>query len=148
MVLQDGQASALVRRGKKRNHVGVTAFGPDAERLRLLEIIQGNLDGIHTDLPDPKPEELKELGLSGLPGIYHPVTNLEAAEKVYQPVAVPTPHGRTPTLVEPTQELNQMSEQQKAGCRCSCMARQIKQTTSSHQRWSVCQHPPSAPTAS
>ena len=115
VVLRDGQASALVRRGEKRNHVEVTAFGPEAERLRLLEIIQGNLDRIHTDLPDPKPVEEKELGLSGLPGIYHPVANLEAAEMFNQQVAVATSQGKTPTLVEPTQELNQMSEPQARG---------------------------------
>jgi internalin A len=54
VVLEDGSAAALVRRGEKRNHVEVTAFGPASERLRLLEIIQGNLERIHTDLPEPK----------------------------------------------------------------------------------------------
>ena len=53
VVLTDGQAAALVRRGEDRNHVEVTAFGPEALRLRLLEIIQGNLERIHADLPGP-----------------------------------------------------------------------------------------------
>ena len=35
VTLQDGAASALVRRGEDRNHVEVTAFGPEPERLRL-----------------------------------------------------------------------------------------------------------------
>jgi internalin A len=54
VVLEDGQAAALVRRGEKRNHVEVTAFGPGPERLRLLEIIQGNLERIHSDMPGPE----------------------------------------------------------------------------------------------
>ncbi|MEO8117914.1 MAG: COR domain-containing protein, partial [Rhodoferax sp.] len=79
VVLQDGQAKALVRRGSKRNHVDITAFGPEAERLRLLEIIQGNFERIHADLPNPKP--VAELELTGLPNIFHPVAVLEASER-------------------------------------------------------------------
>ncbi len=108
VVLQDGQAAALLRRGDKRNHVEVTAFGPEAERLRLLEIIQGNLERIHTDLPDPKP--VAELELAGLPGIFRPVADLEAAELGKQRVAVDTQQGKA--LVEPTPQLNQASEPQ------------------------------------
>jgi hypothetical protein len=106
VVLEDGSAAALVRRGEKRNHVEVTAFGPDSERLRLLEIIQGNLERIHTDLPDPKP--FAEIELAGLPGIYRPVADLEAAELGQQQVAVDTKQGKA--LVEPTPQLNQASE--------------------------------------
>lgn len=106
VVLEDGSAAALVRRGEKRNHVEVTAFGPDSERLRLLEIIQGNLERIHTDLPDPKP--FAEMELAGLPGIYRPVADLEAAELGRQQVAVDTKQGKA--LVEPTPQLNQTSE--------------------------------------
>ena len=108
VVLQDGQAAALVRRGEKRNHVEVTAFGPEAERLRLLEIIQGNLERIHADLPAPKP--VAELELAGLPGIFRPVADLEAAELGKHPVAVNTQQGNA--LVEPTPQLNQASEPQ------------------------------------
>ena len=108
VVLQDGQAAALVRRGEKRNHVEVTAFGPEAERLRLLEIIQGNLERIHADLPAPKP--VAELELAGLPGIFRPVADLEAAELGKQQVAVDTQQGKA--LVEPTPQLNQASEPQ------------------------------------
>ncbi len=111
VVLRDGQAAALVRRGEKRNHVEVTAFGPEAERLRLLEIIQGNLERIHADLPDPKP--VAELELAGLPGIYRPVADLEAAELGKQQVAVATRLGQA--LVEPTPQLNQASEPQARG---------------------------------
>lgn len=106
VVLQDGQARALVRRGRNRNHVEITAFGPEAERLRLLEIIQGNFERIHADLPNPKP--VAELALSGLPDIFRPVTDLEAAERGKQQVALTTPAGAT--LVEPTPQLNQTSE--------------------------------------
>jgi internalin A len=108
VVLQDGQAAALVRRGEKRNHVEVTAFGPEAERLRLLQIIQGSLERIHADLPDPKP--VAELELAGLPGIFRPVADLEAAELGKQQVAVNTQQGKA--LVEPTPQLNQTSERE------------------------------------
>ncbi len=111
VVLQDGQAAALVRRGEKRNHVEVTAFGPEAERLRLLQIIQGNLERIHADLPAPKP--VAELELAGLSGIFRPVADLEAAELGKQQVAVSTQKGKA--LVEPTPQLNQASEPQARG---------------------------------
>ena len=110
VILKDGQAEALVRRGEDRNHVEVTAFGPDAERLRLLEIIQGNLERIHSDLPDPQP--VAEVQLKDLPvtGVFRPVADLEAAEKQGVPVAVKTP--AVEARVEPTPQLNQASEQQ------------------------------------
>ncbi len=108
VILQDGAASALVRRGEDRNHVEVTAFGPEPERLRLLEIIQGNLERIHADLPEPRP--VAELELAGLPGIYRPVADLEAAEKQGVPVAVKTP--AIEAQVQPTPQLNQASEQE------------------------------------
>ena len=106
VVLEDGAAAALVRRGEKRNHVEVTAFGPGPERLRLLEIIQGNLERIHSDLPDPKP--VAEVELAGLPGIFRPVADLEAAELGGQKVPVKTEQGNA--LVPPTPQLNQTSE--------------------------------------
>ena len=109
VVLHDGQAAALIRRGEKRNHVEVTAFGPEAERLRLLEIIQGNLDRIHADLPDPKP--VAELELAGLPGIFRPVADLEAAELGKQKLALKTFQGDS-LAIEPTLQLNQTSEPQ------------------------------------
>lgn len=111
VVLQDGQANALVRRGEKSNHVEVTAFGPEPERLRLLEIIQGTLARIHSDLPDPKP--VAELELAGLPGIYRPVADLAAAELRRQKVAVGTPQGTA--LLAPTSQLNQASEPEARG---------------------------------
>jgi internalin A len=104
VVLREGQAAALVRRGG--SHVEVTVFGPEPERLRLLQIIQGNLERIHADLPDPKPVE--ELELAGLPGIFRPVADLKAAELGNQKVAVHTQQGNA--LVEPTPQLNQTSE--------------------------------------
>ncbi len=71
VVLKEGVAEAFDPTGQNRNHVEVIAFGPDADRLRLLEIIQGNFDRIHVDLPDPKP--IDEMELAGLPGIYRAV---------------------------------------------------------------------------
>ena len=107
VVLRDGQACALVRRGENRNHVEVMAFGPEAERLRLLEIIQGTLERIHADLPAPKPEAQSEL--AGLPGVFRPVADLEAAEQGQQSLALKTPMGDS-VKVEPTYQLNQFSE--------------------------------------
>ncbi len=106
VVLKEAAAEALIRRGQNRNHVEVIAFGPDADRLRLLEIIQGNFDRIHVDLPDPKP--IDEMELAGLPGIYRAVEDLEVAELGQQKVAIATPQGKV--LVEPTPQLNQASE--------------------------------------
>lgn len=111
VVLEDGQAAALVRRGEKRTHVEVTAFGPHYARLRLLEIIQGNLERIHSDLPDPKP--FAEMELVGLPGTFRPVADLEAAELGKQEVAVKTPQGDF--FVKPTPQLNQASEPEARG---------------------------------
>lgn len=106
VVLTDSRAKALVRRGANRNHVEVTAFGPDADRLRLLQIIQGNLEHIHADLPDPKP--YAELKLDNLPGVYHRVEYLAAAEMFKQQVAVR--QGQESVQVEPTAQLNRTSE--------------------------------------
>jgi small GTP-binding protein len=109
VVLQDGQAAALVRRGANSNHVEVTAFGPEAERLRLLEIIQGTLERIHADLPEPKPEA--QLELAGLPGTFRTVADLEAAEQGGQSLALKTSQGDS-LAVKPTPQLNQASEPQ------------------------------------
>ncbi len=106
VILEDGRAVALVRRGEKRNHVEVTAFGPEEERLRLLEIIQGNFERIHSDLPDPKPTA--ELELIGLPGIFRNLAELEAAEKRNVPVTVKTVD--IEAQVDPTPQLDQTSE--------------------------------------
>jgi len=106
VVLEDGQAKALIRRGEKRDHVEIVAMGPDDERLRLLEIVQGTLERIHADLPDPKP--VAEIEISGLPGVYRSVADLEVAEIGRQQVAVDTRSGKV--LVEPTRQLNQASE--------------------------------------
>lgn len=107
VVLEEGKARALVRRGEKRNHVEVTALGPEADRLRLLEIIQGTFDRIHADLPDPKP--VAEMELTSAPGVYRSMADLEAAELSRFPVAFDTPLGKL--VVEPTKLLNQTSEQ-------------------------------------
>jgi internalin A len=111
VVLQDGQAAALVRRGANANHVEVTAFGPEAERLRLLEIIQGTLERIHADLPEPKPEAELELALEGLRGNFRAVADLQAAEQGRQDFPLTTSQGASLT-VKPTPQLNQASEPQ------------------------------------
>lgn len=107
VILKDGKARALVRRGANRNHVEVTAFGPDADRLQLLQIIQGNFLAIHSDLPEPKP--YAELELENLPGVYRRMDDLEAAEFGKTKVAVRS--GRDNLMVEPTPQLNRTSEQ-------------------------------------
>ena len=108
VVLEEGEARALVRRGEKRNHVEVTALGPEADRLRLLEIIQGTFDRIHADLPNPKP--VAEMELPSAPGVYRSIADLEAAESSQFSVAVDTPQGKM--VVAPTTLLNQTSEQE------------------------------------
>ncbi|MFO1040731.1 MAG: COR domain-containing protein [Planctomycetaceae bacterium] len=108
VVLEEGEARALVRRGEKRNHVEVTALGPEADRLRLLEIIQGTFDRIHADLPNPKP--FAEMELPSAPGVYRSIADLEAAESSRFTVAFDTPQGKVEA--EPTKLLNQTSEQE------------------------------------
>jgi internalin A len=108
VVLTESNAAALVRRGEKPNHIEVTAFGPEPERLRLLEIVQGNLERINADVPDPKP--FAELELAGLPGVFRPVADLEAAERAEQAVIVSAPP--VEAKVEPTPQLNQTSEKE------------------------------------
>ncbi len=107
VVLRDGAAAVLIRRSENVNMVEVVAFGPDEDRLRLLEVVQGNLERINADVPEPAP--YAELELAGLPGIYRPMADLEAAEAGQQQVAVKTPAGDA--LVQPTPQLNQASEQ-------------------------------------
>jgi internalin A len=104
--LQDGNAFALVKRGLKRNHIEITAYGPDDERLRILEIVQGTLECINIDLSGPKP--FIELELAGLPGVYRAIADLEAAEFVGQQLAIKTPKGKS-YIIEPTVQLNQTS---------------------------------------
>lgn len=108
VVLRQGAAAALVRRGDKPNQVDITAFGPDAERLELLQIVQGSFERIHVDLPEPRP--VAELALEGLDAadIFRPVADLEAAEARALQVAVNTPLG--PVDVAPTPQLNLASE--------------------------------------
>ena len=108
VVLRDGPAAALVQRGDKENHLEISAFGPEEYRLRLLEIIQGNLERINADVPRPEP--YSEMELAGLPGEYWRVSNLEAAERGGQPVAVKTVDGNA--LVQPTPQLNRATEQE------------------------------------
>lgn len=106
VVLVEGRAQALVRRGEKPNHVEITAFGPEAERLRLLEIIQGSFERINADVPGSPP--VAELELEGLPGVYRSIADLEAAEQIEQPVVVAVPPDNA--RVEPTPQLNRTSE--------------------------------------
>jgi hypothetical protein len=106
-VLADGGARALVRITRE-DVIEVTAIGPEQDRLRLLEIIQGNLDRIHRDLPDPKP--VAEVELAGQPNVFRPVEDLKAAEAKKQDVAMQTNAG--PVLVKPTLELDRTSERE------------------------------------
>ncbi len=108
VVLEDGGAKALIRRGEKMNHVEVIAFGPDDDRLRLLQIVQGTLDRISVDLPDPKPYAEQEL--ENFPGVFRPLADLEAAEQAKQNLPVGLPSGARQTTVAPTTELNRTSE--------------------------------------
>jgi hypothetical protein len=107
VVVVEGSARALVRRGEKPNHVEVIAFGPAKERLRLLEIIQGNLERINADVPGPRP--YAELEIAGLPGVYRSIADLEAAERAEQAVVI---SGPPEAKVEPTPQLNNTSERE------------------------------------
>ncbi len=114
IVLAEGGARALVRRGEKMNHLEIAAIGPPAERLRLLEVIQGHLDRINATVPDPKPYAEQEL--AGLPGSYHTLKNLTDVEKLEkatghkQPFIVTLADGRV-AQVEPTPQLDRTSEE-------------------------------------
>lgn len=108
VVLEDSDAKALVRRGEKANHVEVIAFGPENDRLRLLQIVQGTLDRINADLPDPEPYAEQEL--TNFPGVFRPLADLEAAEQAKQDLPVGLPSGGRQTTVAPTAELNRTSE--------------------------------------
>ncbi len=106
VVLQDGEAAALVRRGEKFDHVEIIAFGPDAERLRLLQIIQGNMDRINADVPEPTPYLEQEI--AGHTGAYKRVSELKIAERAEAPVVVES--SQSVEVVAPTPELNRVSE--------------------------------------
>ncbi|HEV3385937.1 MAG TPA: COR domain-containing protein [Gemmata sp.] len=108
VVLEDAQAAVLVRRGEKPNIVEIIAFGPDAERLRLLQIVQGNMERINADVPEPRP--FLEQEIDGLPGTYKRVTELEGAEIEKTPVVVESNRDRKLVKIEPTTQLNRISE--------------------------------------
>jgi internalin A len=108
VVLEDGQATVLVRRGEKPNNVEIIAFGPDTERLRLLQIVQANMDRINSDVPEPRPYLEQEI--NGLPGTYKRVTELEGAEIEKTPVVVESNRDRKLVKIEPTPQLNRISE--------------------------------------
>lgn len=110
VVLQSGNTAALVRRGLNRNHVEIAAFGPDIERLRLLEIIQGNFERIHRDLPEPKP--VAQIEIPGTPGVYRSLEDIKAAELQEVPVAVQVDQGGEQLQLDPTSVLNRTSDQQ------------------------------------
>ncbi len=110
VVLRAGNASALVRRGLKRNHLEISALGPDGERLRLLEIVQGNLERINRDLPDPKP--VAEIELVGFPGVYRNLADMEAAERQEVTVAVKLSTTGEELEVDPKVILNRTSDEE------------------------------------
>ena len=80
VVLEDLDAMALVRRksSSRGNYVEVTVKGNHAERFRLLQIIQQNLERIHNDLPGAPPDCLLELPN----GEYKSVDDLKAHEQL------------------------------------------------------------------
>ena len=108
VVVREGRAKALVRKGIRKNHVEVTAFGPEEERLRLIEIIRGNLERINLDLPDPKPKA--EIEILDMPGVYRNLADMEAAEQ--QKVKVPMQSSRENVLIDPVPSLNLTSEEE------------------------------------
>jgi hypothetical protein len=108
VVLRDGEAAAVVRRSEKGSLIEVAALGPDAQRLRLLETIQGTMDRINADLPGKRPTIEKEL--DGVPGEYRSLADLRAAEIAKKPIVVGTTP--PPVLVEATPQLDRVSEKE------------------------------------
>jgi internalin A len=108
VILKNGEAKAMVRRAENPNNIEVIAFGSPHERLRLLEIAQGALERINTDIPAPKP--YAELELEGLPGVYRPMTDIEAAERTGNDLAIKSEDGISDATVEPTPQLDRTSE--------------------------------------
>ncbi len=106
VVLRDGDAAVLVRRGEKPNHIEVAAFGPEEDRLHLLEVVQGTMSRINADLPGKPPTIEQEI--DGLPGMYKRIDDLRAAELEKVPVMVAAERGRA--RIEPTPQLDRTSE--------------------------------------
>ncbi len=110
VVLRDGEAAALVRRGEKLNYIEVAAFGPEGPRLRLLEVVQGAMARINADLPGTQPVIEKELEWlpGGIGGVYRSIADLRAAEMAEIPIVV----GSTPppVRVPATPQLDSVSE--------------------------------------
>ena len=61
VILRDGEARALIRKGQKDHTVEVTVQGPEADREKLVKTVRGYLARIHSDLPGPQPQEFQAL---------------------------------------------------------------------------------------
>jgi len=105
VVLQDGGARALVRKGANPNSVDVTILGPAEERERLVKAVRGYLARIHQDLPEPRAKEFQEL--SDLPDEFREVRQMKTDERRGLPIMVETNEGDVEK--NPTTELNYTS---------------------------------------
>jgi len=104
VVIHDGGARALVRKGPKENTVEVTVQGPEAARERLVKTVRGYLARIHRDLPEPRPKEYQ--ALAGTDD-FREVEQMREAEEMQVPIVVKTAQGLERKSA--TEELNHTS---------------------------------------
>jgi small GTP-binding protein len=107
VVLHDGAARALIRKGQKET-VEVTVQGPPADRAKLVKTVRGYLARIHADLPGPKPREHQ--ALAGTED-YREVEQLRELEEENVPIVTKTAAG-TNRKVSATEELNRTSAEE------------------------------------
>lgn len=106
VILRDGAAGALIRKGQKDHTVEVTVQGPASDRKKLAKTVRGYLARIHRDLPEPKPKEYQ--ALAGTED-YREVRQMRADERRGVPIVVETPQGDLEKSA--TAELNRSSAQ-------------------------------------
>jgi internalin A len=106
VILHDGAARALIRKGQKDHTVEVTVQGPKDDREKLVKAVRGYLARIHADLPEPKPKEYQ--ALAGTEE-YRELEQLRDAERADVPIVTKTAAGVETKSA--TEELNRSSAQ-------------------------------------
>ncbi len=106
VILADGEARALARLDAEERRIDVTVTGPREARLELLGVIRADFGTIHGDIRGLEEEE--ELEVEGRPGIFVPVSTLQADETNHNSSSASTARGTV--AVNPTSELNRLSD--------------------------------------
>ena len=106
MVLQQGDAKALVRMDLDERRISVVVSGSKTARLELLGVIQSDFRTIHRDIKGLG--EREELEVEDQRGIYVDVRTLKADERARTPSSASTPTGTV--RLDATSELNRLSE--------------------------------------